>query len=76
VNMIAPGAIERRIEDTIAKALNRQDASEDLERIGAAPINDVSSFRHTPFRDHGHGCIILLESGEQYAVTIRRMEEQ
>lgn len=76
MDMIAPGAIERRIEDTIVKAMCRKEASDDLERIGAAFINDVSSFRHTPFKDHGHGCIVLLDSGEQYAVTIRRMEDQ
>jgi hypothetical protein len=75
MHMLAPGAIERRLEDTIMKALHRADATEDLERIGAAPINDVSSFRHTEYRDSGHGCVILLDSGEQFAVTIRRLED-
>lgn len=75
MHMLAPGAIERRLEDTIMKALYRQEATEDLERIGAAPISDVDSFRHTQYRDSGHGCVILLESGEQFAVTIRRLED-
>jgi hypothetical protein len=75
MHMLAPGAIERRLEDTIVKALHRADATEDLERIGAAPISDVDSFRHTQYRDSGHGCVILLESGEQFAVTIRRLED-
>lgn len=75
MHMLAPGAIERRLEDTIMKALHRADATEDLERIGAAPISDVDAFRHTQFKDSGHGCVILLESGEQFAVTIRRLED-
>jgi hypothetical protein len=76
MDMIAPGAIERVLEDRIVVALCSKTATDAVERIGAAPINDVSSFRHTPFKDHGHGCIVLLDSGEQYAVTVRRMEDQ
>lgn len=76
MDTIAPEAIERRLEDTIVKALSRVEASDYLERIGAAPINDVDAFRHTPYRDNGHGCIIVLDSGEEFVITVRRMEER
>lgn len=75
MDMIAPEAIERRIEDIVISALSRPNASDYVERIGAAPIDDVESFRYTEFKDSGHGCVILLESGEQFAVTIRRLED-
>lgn len=74
MDMIAPGAIERIIEDRVIVGLCIKASSDAVERIGAAPINDVSAFRHTPLKDSGHGCIVQLDSGEEFAITIRRLE--
>ena len=76
MDMIAPGAIERILEDRILIGLNSEDSIRAINDLNAGLVDDVSAFRHTPFKDHGHGCILLMDSGEQYVITVRRMEEQ
>jgi hypothetical protein len=74
--MLAQGDIESVLEDRIIFALSSALASRALARIGASKIVDTSSFAHTPFKDNGYGVVVQLGSGEEFVITISRMEER
>lgn len=63
------------LEEVIIGALLDDSTAIHLNEIGCRRVDGVDAFRTCGMEQHGRGCVVTLDDGSRYAVTIRRMED-
>lgn len=63
------------LEEVIIGALLDDSTAIHLNEIGCRRVDGVDAFRTCGMEQHGRGCVVTLDDGTRYAVTIRRMED-
>ena len=63
------------LEEVIIGALVDDLTATHLDEIGRRRISSVDAFRTCGMEQHGRGCVVTLDDGTRYAVTIRRMDD-
>jgi hypothetical protein len=64
------------LEEVIIGALLDDSTATHLNEIGCRRVDGVDAFRTCGMEQHGRGCVVTLDDGTRYAVTIRRMEDE
>ena len=63
------------LEEVIIGALLDDSTAAHMAEIGSRRITFVDAFRTCGMEQHGRGCVVTLDDGTRYAVTIRRMDD-
>lgn len=63
------------LEEVIIGALVDDSTAAHMAEIGSRRIAFVDAFRTCGMEQHGRGCVVTLDDGTRYAVTIRRMQD-
>lgn len=63
------------LEEVMIGALLDDATATHMAELRWRSIDGVDAFRTCGMEQHGRGCVVTLDDGTRYAVTIRRMQD-